>query len=190
MQVKKINIGSGDSAIYETLYNMKRLARRDASSDVIVNIAKQIKLQCANDDVCIAKKAFDFVYDNVKYEYDKNLVVKYIKTKDPESVEFFAAPKFLLGELFEGDCDDMSTALASLYIALGLPVNFKIIAWKSNAFSHVYTEVGLQNIEQGAVWIPSDPVIKVFGIEKAPVIRAYVIRVDSDDNEIVKLINK
>lgn len=187
MNVIRKDIGSGDSAIFETLYNMKRLAVRDANSDVIQKIANKIKKKCGNDQICMAIAGFDYVYENVKYEYDKDLVVKYVKTNNPDSIEFFSAPKFLLGELFEGDCDDMSTALASLYLALGLPVNFKIIAWKNNAFSHVYTEVGIIDKK---VWIPSDPVIKEFGKEKAPVIRAYVLNVNSPENKIEKIVGK
>jgi hypothetical protein len=48
---------------------------------------------------------------------------------------------------------------------------FRIIAWRDNEFSHVYSEAGIHYNGKG-YWIPSDPVIKKFGIEKAPEIRA------------------
>lgn len=179
---------NGDEAIYFTLKEMKRLARRDANSAVVQRIAKSIKEKCkGKDDLCRAKAVFDYIYKNVKYKFDHELVVDYVETDNPEMVEFVSAPKYLLSEIFEGDCDDMSTSLASIYIALGMPVNFKIIAWKNNSFTHVYTEV-MVKMEDGYWWIPSDPVIKQFAFEKAPVKKAYVYRVDNDDNNIYKIV--
>jgi len=196
----KANIGStfkvvdkeykynGDEAIYFTLKEMKRLARRDANSNVVQRIAKAIKDKCkGKDDLCRANAVYDYIFKNVSYKFDHELVVDYVDAKNPEAVEFFSAPKYLLSEIFEGDCDDMSTALASLYIALGMPVNFKVIAWKSDSFTHVYTEV-MVKMEDGYWWIPSDPVIKQFAFEKAPVKRAYVYRVDNEDNNIYKIV--
>lgn len=182
MEHKRYKIGTGDQAIYQTIEHMKRLAIRDSKSEEIRNIANQIKSKCGNNQECLAETAFDWVYNNIKYEFDDILVEKYQdkyftqKIENPKNEEFITAPKYIL-KLKVGDCDDMSTLLASIYIALGLPVNFKIIAHKSKAYSHVYTEVGVK-IKGKSYWIPSDPVIKKFAFEKAPIIRVETFRVD------------
>lgn len=190
MKVMQQDIGTGDESIFATLYEMKRLALRDSTSDVIKKIAKEILSTCNDNEECSIISGFDEVFDKVKYQFDHDIVGKYVKILgNPEHYEFITAPKYLLSKTFEGDCDDMSTALASLYIALNLPVNFKIIAWKSHSFTHVYTEVAIYHNNQ-YWWIPSDPVIKQFGREKAPVRRAYVLRVDVPDTKIEKVIGE
>ncbi len=184
MELKRENIGSGDSAVRKTVKaHMIRLARRDAGEEAIIELAIKFQKK-ADDDLHKAKLALDWVIENIEYKFDKELVEKYFPDeKKPESVEFVTAPVHLL-KTKEGDCDDMSVLLAAFYIAMDLPVNFKTIAWKEieprkkskDAFSHVYTEVGLF-IDDEPYWIPSDPVIKEFGKEKAPVNRAEIFRV-------------
>jgi len=183
MEHKRFEIGSGDSAIYNTLEHMKRLAIRDSSNPIILDIAKSIKQKCGENKECWAEKTFDYVYENIKYEYDDVLIGKFQqkylteKIDKPDQEEFVTAPIYLVTKTKTGDCDDMSVLLASIYIALGMPVNFKVIAHKNNSFSHVYTEVGL-NIKGKWYWIPSDPVIKKFAYEKAPIIRTKTLRVN------------
>lgn len=182
MEHKRYEIGSGDEAIYNTLEHMKRLAIRDSSNPIILEIASKIKKECGNNKECQAEKAFDWVYENIKYEYDDVLIGKFQnkyltqKIENKEAEEFVTAPIYLVTKTKTGDCDDMSVLLASIYIALGLPVNFKVIAHRSQAYSHVYCEVGLK-IKDKWYWIPSDPVIKKFAFEKAPIIRTKTLRV-------------
>jgi hypothetical protein len=74
MEHKRFKIGTGDGAIYKTIEHMKRLAIRDSNSEEIKNIARQIKSKCGNNQECLAEEAFNWVYENIKYEYDDILV--------------------------------------------------------------------------------------------------------------------
>lgn len=180
---------SEDEAVFATLYHMKRLALRDASDPAIRSIAGVIAAGCGEDTLCKAEGGFNHIYRNVSYRFDRDLAVKYLKAESNNDIEFISAPKYLLGNIFEGDCDDMSTSLASLYIAMGLPVNFKVIAWKKRdpkkLLTHVFTEVGII-YDNSFYWVPSDPVFKVFGQEKTPVTRAFIYRVDIPEENIIR----
>jgi hypothetical protein len=189
LEVKTRDIGTGDDSIFATLHHMKRLAKRDANSEVVNNIAKKIKAKCKNNEECLAEETFNYVFNNITYKFDKDLVGDYIEVKgDIEHYEFFSAPKYLFGKVFEGDCDDMATGMASIYTNLKMPNLMVIIAWKNSSFSHVYNEVLITGKDGKQYWIPSDAVIKEFGKEKRPLLRKYVLRVDTDDDEIIKVI--
>lgn len=197
MEKKIYNIGEGDTAIKETLKIMKRLAVRDSKSPEIAKVAGEIFAKSKSKaDIDIAKAAFDYVFKNIQYKYDHEIIFDHFKpseftagSQNAEDIEFTTAPKYLISETKEGDCDDMSTLLASLHIALGLSTNFKVIAWKNNdpdaEFTHVYTEVKVEDGKK-AYWIPSDPVIQEFGKEKAPIRRVGYYRVDEDENIEIK----
>ena len=184
------HIGFGDDAIFKTLYEMKRLARRDAKSPIVMKYAGEIKAKCKDDEACLLKKIFNTVYKNVQYQFDDEIVTDILpEWKHADNTEYLAAPKYLF-EYGKGDCDDMATAVAAVAIALGIPVNFKIIAWKSYEFTHVYNELLVKKADDGkSYWIATDAVIGTFGEEKAPVKRAYVLRADNDNDTIEKIID-
>jgi hypothetical protein len=187
MPLRERKIGQGDDAIFETLKVMKSYALTDSRIELVNNIAENIRKECSsitniNDkQFCYAEKAFNYIVKNVRYVEDKKAAEDVINTNqyDMNNVEFLVAPRKLLVRGY-GDCDCMSTALCSILVNLKVPCRFVVIAWKSNSYSHVYPEVGLWLTQKGTYkpfWIPSDPVIKTFGIKKLPVKRHDEMRV-------------
>lgn len=159
----------GDEGVVLTIENMRRLARKDASRPVMKAIAAKVLAECRcepgteESDYKIIRAMYRYVIDNVRYK------------NDPEHQEYVTTPEYLLTVSHEGDCDDMATAFASLALALGYAVRFKVIAWKSHTYSHVYNEIYVPSLRK---WLPMDCVYQVlgnrfkgFGYEKAPVIR-------------------
>ena len=189
MKDKIMQIGTGDEAIKKTLVEMKRLALRDSTSPEITKIARTIRARCKNESEpteCEMLAAFNWVVDNIKYEFDDILLNKMkskfdrsnqnLIEKGAKQIEFLTAPKYLVAKTRIGDCDDMACLYASICVALGIPVQFKVIAWRMNAYTHVYTEVGITKDGKG-YWIPADPVLGTFGKEKEKLIRWEVFRV-------------
>jgi hypothetical protein len=189
MTAKKQDIGTGDTAVFTTIKNMIRLARRDSQNKVIINIAAKIKnsvdrktAKGTNLELVYAKACFDYVLNNIKYVFDHENVGKWVNigSQDPKSIEFLIAPLYSFTTTKTGDCDCLSTALAALFLTdvFKIPCRFRIIAWKDNDFSHVYCEAGIRRTFKRAAWIPADVVIKEYGKEKAPVLRVESFRVD------------
>lgn len=155
--LRKINIGGGDQAIFKVVETMLRLARVDSSSPEIKKIAAKVKAKC-KDNNCLAYEGFYAIAKLIDYRYDHENIKNFpIKTSDPNNVEFIIRPKFYAAGLYKhGDCDDMSTFLGSLFLALGLRTNFVIVAHNSDAYSHVYVEA-LCTMDSGETgWVPFD----------------------------------
>lgn len=156
----KREVGTGDTAIDNIVAHMARLARRDAKTQYIPELAQKLK---STDELSTARSVFFFVADLFTYK------------SDPPNYEYLVAPvhSLLRGT---GDCDCMTTALAALLLSLGFEVAFVVIAWDKKRctafgcpFTHVYLLVHIS--EYG--WVPLDPVMahQGFGREKAPIIR-------------------
>lgn len=152
----------GDAGVEQTVWHMARLAKRDASNPTIIAIAKKHKKKT---DIDTFKSLFDYVYTNYPY------------VSDPDRKEFVSAPIEIINKSAQYcDCDDLTTLLCSLLIALKYKVVIKTIAWDkercdsdSCPFSHVYLMV-----EFDGKYMPLDPVKEQegFGAEQAPVFRA------------------
>lgn len=145
----------GDEGVDLTVEaHMVRLAVRDADSPEIRAIASRIERSCEDPsgsesgDHCRIWGAFKAVVDTVTY------------VNDPATAEHITAPKYLMTTKPQGDCDCMSTALASILMALGYRTQFKVIAWRSDSFTHVYLEVW---VPSKGIWMPLDPVFQVPG---------------------------
>lgn len=183
MEHKRQYIGTGDKANLITCKVMQRLAIRDSKNAYIKDIASELKEQAKGNEELLCRSIFDYVYDRVKYDYDHNNIVnlkKYlsIEIDDPMKEEFVQAPIYLLQVTKVGDCDDMSTAVASIAIACNVSVNFKMIAINGNHLEHIYAELLLKNtFPNKTVWVPCDPVIKKFGTEKRPYKRHVIFPV-------------
>lgn len=158
------NIGSGDKAIFVSVDKMIEFAKRDANSPVIRKLAGEIYSENNGHYEKTAIAVAEWVRDNIKYTSDSKLVQKFFDKDDyikPENTEFIQRPEILLTKTdFEGDCDDMSTLLASLYLALGYEVNFKVVAYESNDYDHVFNEVKIEKTEKNKlkthIWTPVD----------------------------------
>lgn len=158
---------SGDRGIYQTLYLMRDLARRDSKEADIVDLAKQLR----------GSKDIDTVHNVWSYMVDK-----YPYQSDPDDHEFVNAPIHTLSGEYNKqypyrDCDDLATAFACLLKAAGLSRQyFKAIAWRKNDFTHVYNVVYVPSLSSH---IPIDLVMAKngFGREKQPQIRSVHIKV-------------
>lgn len=179
------DIGTGDTAIRATLEHMKRLARRDAKTPDIKVVVEKIRSEAEpfRDDPIryryeLARAAFRWVVDNIDYRYDHEHINDHVTVADPMNTEFVMAPKHLV-TIGQGDCDDMSTILASLLGAMGFSVQFKVIAHKSRHYSHVYLEGLVPNADGQEVWMPMDPVLGYdgWGWEKPDIIRKDLLKV-------------
>ena len=155
MKVRQLS--DGDAGIDETVARMIHLARRDARSAAVKRLAARLK---KGTDVDRVRQAFQAVVEMVPYRHD------------PPNYELVIAPKYLLGGKWHGgDCDDQTTALASLLLAMGIRTWIKVIAWRRQEFTHVYL---LAEIASQGIAIPLDTVMghSGFGMEKQPLIRS------------------
>lgn len=144
-------IGTGDTAIYNTVAKMKEIITNSSKNPYIREWAgKIISGVEVNNKKSEVAAIFNFVRDNVRY------------TKDPLGFEYIQTPPVLLesirqymdgkGERPAGDCDDMTTLSLSLLKSIGFPVAIKVVSFHNHKkFSHVY---GLVQI--GYDWIPFD----------------------------------
>lgn len=167
MRVVEKEIGVGDSAVDITVGDMCRLALRDSRHPGIKRLAHRLKEGKSTREAI--RTAHDYVVKHVPYR------------KDPKGVEEVTAPIYSLGIVppsgegkrhFKrgGDCDDQTTALASILLAMGIQPKIKVIAWRVRDFTHVYLVAVLPNGEE----IPCDPVLGRHGFdnEKTTVIRS------------------
>jgi len=150
--------GTPDEIVKRTMQKMKELAIRDSTNPMIVNIAKEIKETCNS---CAIESAYNIIVKLITY------------VSDPVNEEYVRAPIHALRE-GKGDCDDMSTALASILLAKKIPVCFKAIAWRRYEYTHVYCLAYAKKLQK---WIVCDPVIKKFGKEKTGIKRELILKV-------------
>lgn len=146
-------IGTGDSAIYNTVSKMKQIIQVSSKNPYIREWVKNIIAGVpVNDKRGEAEAIFQFVQNNVRY------------TKDPYGWEYIQTPPVLLESIREykegksdrpiGDCDDMTVLSLSLLKSIGFPVAIKVVSFRPDKrFGHVY---GLVKI--GDEWIPFDTV--------------------------------
>jgi len=145
--MKKVvrNIADGTAGIDQTVSNMWRLINRDAEDPAVKKIALKLK---SDDTLQTVKNIFKYTWKNHPYR------------SDPEGIEHFTAPKYLLSKEFKKylDCDDLVGILAALLLAVGVPVRLKTIQWRTNGFSHIVLEFFYKNN-----WIVLDPTKKAKG---------------------------
>ena len=159
----------GDDGVEQTVWHMARLAKRDSTNKIITTIANKYK---KSTDIDTIKALFDYVYTT------------YLYVSDPDRKEFVSAPVEIVNKSATYcDCDDLTTLLCSLLIALKYKVVIKTIAWDKERcdshncpFSHVYLMVLINN----KYYTPLDPVKEKegFGAEQAPVFRAKIWKVN------------
>lgn len=145
--MKKVvkNIADGVRGIDQTVSEMWRLVNRDVKNPSVRKIASSLK---GSDEIETAKNCFNYTWKNFEYK------------SDPEGIEHFTAPVYLLSKEFSKhlDCDDLVGILAVLLLANNIPVRFKTIQWRRNDFTHI-----ILDFKYGNSWIPCDPVKKSDG---------------------------
>lgn len=148
---KEEYIGTGDTAIYETVKKMRQIILESARNPYVREWAKTIVTNVGvNDKTGEANAVFNFVRDSVRY------------TRDPLGFEYIQTPIVLLesirayeegkGERPVGDCDDMTVLSLSILKSIGFPTAIKVVSFSNNKkYSHVY---GL--VQLGKIWVPFD----------------------------------
>lgn len=136
--VRREQIGSGDTAIMNTINHIKNIVRSSYVNPYVRRFAENIISVCTpNDKLCEVRAIHKFVSTKVRY------------TKDPYGTEYLQTPPTLLqmienGERPAGDCDDMTMLSLSLLRSVGYPVALKVASFSTNGrFSHIY----------GLVWV-------------------------------------
>lgn len=123
----------GDGGTYRTLQIMAQLARQAAVDPSIRDRAAQLISGCGRDYRCQDFALMGWVSSRMRY------------VNDPEHVETINHPvtwterRIRQNGFVYGDCDDMSTYLASLLKAVGHnPTLTAIARFKDQPFHHVY----------------------------------------------------
>lgn len=145
----------GVAGVGQTIAVMRRLARRDMSDPAVKRIVNSCK---KSRDLATVECIYNWVINNVTYK------------SDPKRIELVIAPKRVIEEFHDGDCDDMATLLACLLKSAGYDVAFKTIAWRVQDYTHVYLIVFIPSLDG---WIPLDPVLRTqgFGREHGKIIK-------------------
>jgi hypothetical protein len=146
---KVVKLSEGDAGIRQTLELMKGLAIEGTQHGDIWHLARMLvggDSPCdVHDQSCEAQRLLSYVQNSLRW------------TPDTGNAETVAAPWRTL-EVRAGDCDDLSTLLASLGVSIGLETRFKAIAANPDfkkEFSHVYVE-----FKVGDEWVSAEPSIK------------------------------
>lgn len=141
----KFRLSAGARGIRETLQLMADHAIQGAESAPIWSLSRKLVggYKCpVHDQVCQADIYLRWIHENISW------------VPDIGTAETVAAPWRTL-EVKAGDCDDLSSLLASMAVSVGIPARFKAIAANPdhpNEFTHVYVEMLLED-----EWIPADP---------------------------------
>lgn len=142
--VKKINVGTGDQAIRNTLKLMKKIITESAKNYYVRRWAEKIT-ELSPSDIDRIKSIFTFLTERTRY------------LKDTHGNELLKIPQVSLellemGEIPQLDCDDYTILVLSLLKSIGYPVAVKAIAIKPDRkFKHVYGMTKVKN-----TWVPLD----------------------------------
>lgn len=148
---KEEYIGTGDTAIYNTVTKMKGIISDSSKNIYVREWAKKIVARVeVNNKKAEVEAIYNFVRDHVRY------------TKDPLGFEYLQTPPVLLedirlniegrGDRPVGDCDDMTLLSLSLLKAIGYQTAIKVVSFApSKQFGHVYGMVKL-----GYDWVAVD----------------------------------
>jgi len=178
LSLPQVNLGfipKGYLGTQTTLKYIQALVRASAEDFYVRQKAIDILLEKAvkpKDYLGEIKALFEWVQKNVRY------------TKDPFRIELLHSARRLL-ELRAGDCDDMTTLLGSMLVAIGHPVQLVIVGsdpLRPKLFSHIYLEV----FHQGQ-WIPLDATMPYpMGWEPRTFVK-QVIPIDGEANVLEQI---
>lgn len=163
----------GDLATARTIEVMRGFARADSRDARVRRIARELRRECGNSDLCFADRTHRHVRSRVRFERDSE-IAKHLAGVDAEGAEVLIRPADLLSmPRPTGDCDDFSMLAGSILDAGGVPHSFVTVAADRrdpSRFSHVYiaaqTERGRFPIDASHGRTPGWEVRNVFGKRK------------------------
>jgi hypothetical protein len=122
----------GDGGVFQTVQIMKGLVNKNFLNLLIRERAASIVQNCNRKIDCEHYGLLGYVRSAIQYVRDPTGVEA---LHDP--VTFYEARLRNLQSVF-GDCDDMSTYLATLLKSIGHPPFFRILSRTGNSFHHVH----------------------------------------------------
>jgi len=134
-----LTISNGVDGVRDTLKLMSQIVKtykkapaiRALAADIVAHLpGKSFRRECA--------EILRYVQTNIRY------------LKDVRGVETLQSPIQTL-KIGQGDCDDMSTLIASLLEAIGHPTRFIAVGKVEGHFCHVYVETKI-----GDKWVALD----------------------------------
>ncbi len=141
----------GDRGVLQTLRKMRELALRDS---YLFEGFRRVGCCCGLERI---RRVWEYVRSLVSYR------------RDPVGRELVVAPVwFVKGKVRWGDCDDMSTLLASALVGAGCKVRFVAVAWRRWEYTHVYVEVFVDEL---GGWVSLDLTLDEWGKAKDKVLR-------------------
>jgi len=153
-------IPAGQYTTHDVLQVMKQYAQQDSTSDVVKQVAFVISGGVHPTDILsIAVSTRNWILTNMVYVKDHVEANRLFGFQEPD-LEMVKSPKVVL-ESRRYDCDCAATLIASIMLALGIPVRFMAVAFHDHqitgpdAYSHVFAQV--YDSLRG-VWITIDPV--------------------------------
>ena len=122
----------GDGGVFQTVQKMKGLVNQSFLHPYIRERAASIVQNCERNRTCEEQGLIGYVRTRVQY------------LRDPSGVEALHDPvtfyenRLRAAALVFGDCDDLSTYLATLLKSIGHPPLFRILSRTGNSFHHVH----------------------------------------------------
>lgn len=146
MPVDFYRVPTGDPGTLVTLRHMAELAHYGSSDPFLQQTARGIvgRYPTATQRASALRS---WLGHNVRF------------TEDPTGYELLIDPREMLAQVqetgcAEGDCDDVATLAASLGRAAGFSGRYRVLAFDSGPFQHVYTELAPR--ARGGPWFEMD----------------------------------
>lgn len=149
--VRSERISEGQQGTRETIRRMGELALAAAHDPAFVAwVRGQVADLPSKDYLGEGKRLLEIVKQHCRY------------VRDPlGGMELLQDPRAFLFQDGTGDCDEFSSALAAMALALGHHAAFRTVAADASQpdqWSHVYTLIGVDDpsAEEGVAWYPAD----------------------------------
>lgn len=148
---RRLKIAGGELGTRETLEAMTALAVEASRDPQLIDHARALVSGLPNKAY---KDEAELVYEHVRN------TVRYVH--DPIGLETITDPRWLMFVIGAGDCDDHSTLVAALALALGLGAAFRTVAAdcenpdpKTCPWVHVYPVLGIPR-GNAVEWVAAD----------------------------------
>ena len=149
--IKYSFLGFGDDVPYNTLQAMRKIINESAKNYSVIKFARQIVQNVpAKNQKAEISTIYDFIRNKTRYIRDP-LGTEHIQTP------LVAIDKIIHGEIFQGDCDDMTVLVLSLLKSIGYPVKLISAGYNGKNLSHVYGAVGVTP-GTGSKWVIVEPI--------------------------------
>jgi len=149
-------LGGGEAGNYQTVYKMKKVARKHAGDVLVRRLAESIILEAgagSHNHIAEAKAIGRWVQKNMLY------------AKDPDGIEQLQSPPLMIERIFQGkgvgDCDDMALLAATLLLTIGIRPKFRMVRYRTEkgGFNHIYVVVYESDFEGSKKRLVIDPII-------------------------------